>query len=125
MIKPTAFIFSGLVIILLGIGSDFNKLFPNEFLYLVGDMVLSYGILLYFTNSRTQTKMKANNRFTLKDLSPAFIVICGILIAKSNRIIEYPAESELLSFGVSAAGLIIAFYGAYLVIQDRINKRHF
>ena len=123
MDKPSNFIYSGLFIVLLGFGDDNGRLISNEIVLISGGLALGYGLILQMKSDNKIEPTKSPGKFEWIKLSPRIYILIGIIIARLNRIFPFVDKYSEFEIAISAIGLLIAFYGTFLFLQEKRNKK--
>ena len=98
MDKPSTFIYTGLFIIVLGLGDDKGRLIPNEYVWILGGLGLIYGIFLQLKLEGKIFPANAEWKFDLRKLpSKAYIIIGVGFISQFPLLMDY----KLLGIGLA------------------------
>ena len=123
MDKPSNFIYTGLFIVLLGFGDDNGRLISNEIVLISGGLTLGFGLILQMKSDNKIEPTKSPGKFEWIKLSPRIYILIGIIIARLNRIFPFVDKYSEFEIAISAIGLLIAFYGTFLFLQEKRNKK--
>ncbi len=123
MDKLSNFIYSGLFIVLLGFGDDNSRLISNEIVLISGGLALGYGLILQMKSGNKIEPTKSPDKFEWTKLSPKNYILIGIIIARLNRIFPFLGKYSDWEIIISSIGLIIAFYGTYLFLQEKRKRK--
>jgi uncharacterized membrane protein YfcA len=121
MKTPYAIIFTGFLAIIMGIGKDQNELIPSEIKWLVGILLIPYGIYMLYKPDTENSKTKA-----LTKIRQSYIYMgIGVLLLKLPKIIDpnNPYGLNFIKIVLYIFGFGFVIYGLYLFFKERKDKR--
>lgn len=111
--------------IIMGIGNDENEVIPSEIKWLVGILIIAYGVYILYKpkteNSETKTLTKKSNK-----IRPSYIYMgIGVLFLKSTKIIDpnNPYDFSFMKIALYIIGFGFVIYGIYLFFKEKKEKR--
>lgn len=122
MKNPSIFIYSGLLIILLGFGDDSWKLIPSEFVFSSGVLFILYGIFLHFKLKGKLPKNKFDWKINLRNLSSKVYILIGIIILRMDRFTDIFDDRIELNITKLIIGITIILYGLSLHFKDKRER---
>ena len=123
MDKPSTFIYTGLFIIVLGLGDDKGRLIPNEYVWILGGLGLIYGIFLQLKLEGKIFPANAEWKFDLRKLPSKAYIIIGVGLLKMNRYIDVVDQYLELNIIVTSVGALITIYGLRVFFREKRIKK--
>lgn len=123
MDKPSTYIYTGLFIIVLGLGDDSGRLIPNEYVWILGGLGLIYGIFLQLKLERKIFPAKTEWKFDLRKLPSKVYIIIGVGLIKMNRFIDVVDQYLELNIIVTVVGALIMLYGLSIYFREKRIKK--
>ncbi|MBC72472.1 MAG: hypothetical protein CMH47_09395 [Muricauda sp.] len=123
MDKPSTFIYTGLFIIVLGLGDDKGRLIPNEYVWILGGLGLIYGIFLQLKQEGKIFPVSTEWKFDLRKLPSKAYIIIGVGLLKMNRYIDVVDQYLELNIIVTSVGALITIYGLRVFFREKRIKK--
>ena len=123
MDKPSTFIYTGLFIIVLGLGDDKGRLIPNEYVWILGGLGLIYGIFLQLKQDGKIFPVSTEWKFDLRKLPSKAYIIIGVGLLKMNRYIDVVDQYLELNIIVTSVGALITIYGLRVFFREKRIKK--
>jgi putative Mn2+ efflux pump MntP len=124
MKNPYAIIFFGFLAIIMGIGKDENVLIPSEIKWLVGIVLITYGIYMIYKPNTENSETKTLTKKPTKIRQSYIYMGIGVLLLKSPKFIDpnNPYELNFMKIVLFVSGLGFAIYGIYLFFKEKKVK---
>jgi protein-S-isoprenylcysteine O-methyltransferase Ste14 len=123
MDKPSTFIYTGLFIIVLGLGDDKGRLIPNEYVWILGGLGLIYGIFLQLKQEGKIFPANTEWKFDLRKLPSKAYIIIGVGLLKMNRYIDVVDQYLELNIIATIVGALIMLYGLSIFFREKRIKK--
>ena len=123
MDKPSTFIYTGLFIIVLGLGDDKGRLIPNEYVWILVGLGLIYGIFLQLKQEGKIFPANTEWKFDLRKLPSKAYIIIGVGLLKMNRYVDVVDQYLELNIIISVVGALIMLYGLSIFFREKRIKK--
>ncbi|MDF0708528.1 hypothetical protein [Flagellimonas okinawensis] len=123
MDKPSTFIYTGLFIIVLGLGDDKGRLIPNEYVWILGGLGLIYGIFLQLKQEGKIFPANTEWKFDIRKLPSKAYIIIGVGLLKMNRYIDVVDQYLELNIIATIVGALIMLYGLSIFFREKRIKK--
>lgn len=123
MNKPSTFIYTGLFIIVLGLGDDKGRLIPNEYVWILGGLGLIYGIFLQLKQEGKIFPANTEWKFDLRKLPSKAYIIIGVGLLKMNRYVDVVDQYLELNIIVTSVGAFTMLYGLSIFFREKRIKK--